>query len=250
MFVLREGPDLPRHVSIDADGIAYAKKVSITDEPCPRRFAGPARPEDPEGPPWATLIFGLETGRDHLRERFVTALREDAAENRSLVRYGDALESAFRETFGGRGATADAPGFLAFVRQAIAEFPDSAAREQLARGDHALIVSSDERLSFSTETGHWPADHPEVLYWLSALVPGWQVHFAQIAEDEEAESFVLEAWCDGKAIRSSARNLGDSVDVWSCAGLVNVILRDVLESDSRVFLACEDESALASVVRP
>ena len=248
MFVLREGPDLPRHVTIDAEGIAYAKKVSITDEPCPRRFAGPARPEDPEGPPWATLIFGLETGRDGLRERFLTALREDAANNRTLVRYGDALEAAFREIFGGRGVTADAPGFLAFVRQALAQFPDSVAREQLARGDRALIVPSDERLSFCTETGHWPADHPEVLYWLSALVPGWQVHFAQVAEDEEAESFVLEAWCDQKAIRSPARNLGDFVDVWSCVGLMNVMLRDVLGSKLRIFLECEDESALVSVV--
>lgn len=46
--------------------------------------------------------------------------------------YGGALESAFREISGGRGATADAPSFLAFVREALAQFPDAAAREQLA----------------------------------------------------------------------------------------------------------------------
>jgi hypothetical protein len=256
MFLLQDGPDLPRHIAMDDDGIAYANDVSFTDEPCPERFDGPARPDDPLGPPWSTLVFGLETGRDRLRDRFLAALREDSAARRPLVRYGDALESAFREIFGGRGATADAPSFLAFVREAVAQSPDAAVREQLARGDRELFVRPvDERIaqfgasavSFATETGHWPADHPEVMYWLSALVPAWHVHFGQVVdlEEEAAESFGLEAWCSGKAIRSSVRNLGDHLDVWSCAGLVNVILRDVLRSEVRVFLQCEDEGALA-----
>lgn len=140
MLVLREGPDLPDHVTLDADGIAYADGVVCTDEPCPDRFGGPARPDDPAGPPWSTLVFGLEAGRDLLRERFLAALHEDAAAGRSLHRYGDALESAFRDVFGGRGATAEAPGFLAFVRQALAQEPHSATREQLARGDRELDV--------------------------------------------------------------------------------------------------------------
>jgi hypothetical protein len=255
VFVLQAGPDLPDHVSIDDDEISYADGVSVSDEPLPERFGGPARPDDPDGPPWTTLIFGLETGRYGLRDRFLTALRADAEAGRPLGRYGDALEAAFRDIFGGRGATTDASSFLAFVRQALAAEAGPAVREQLARGDRDLSAGTvDERIAhagaaafgFGTETGHWPADHAEVMYWMSALVPGWEVHFGQVveeSEDEEPKSFVLEAWCGGRASRSSARDQGDYVDVWSCAAFVNTLLRDVVRTDVRVHLQCEDDVA-------
>lgn len=260
MLVLRTGPDHPRHVIVDEDGIAYVRDPVCVAEQAPARFRGPARPEDAEGPPWATLVFGLETGAHDMRARFLAALRADADAGRSLVRYGDALEAAFRRVFGGRGATPDAPGFLEFVRTAHAAATRPEEREQLARGLRDFeAIPMDERIeragaravAFGVETGHVPADHPEVLYWLSALVPGWRaVSFDQEVtcdddEDESSARYELVAWCRGQAIRSAARNLGDYVDAWSCAGLVNVLLRDVVESDVRVFLQCEDEGALA-----
>lgn len=256
MLLLNTGPDLPEHVTLDADDIAYAHGVTWSDELPPARFLGPARPDDLQGPPWATLVCGLESGQDRMRERFLAALREDAEAGLSLVRYGDALTSAFRDIFCGRGATADAPGFVAFVQQARAQAPDAATQEQLARGDRALQVRPiDERIArggagaiaFNAESGHWPADHAEILYWFAALVSGWRdVHFGQgDAEDEEVAAFSLQAWCRGRLAQSTARNLGDFVDVWACAGFVNVLLRDLLQSDVRIFLHCEDDGVLA-----
>lgn len=261
MLVLMQGPERPDHVTFDADGIAYARQLRRVDEVLPDRFRGPARPEAASGPPWAALVFGLETGAFDMRARFLAALRDDAAAGRPLVRYGDALEAAFRRSYGGRGGTSDTPGFLEFVQAARAGAASEAEREQLARGlrdieatviDGRIAQAGAHAISFGLETGHWPADHPEVLYWLSALVPGLRdAHFAQVVDangdegDEESASFELVAWCVGLEITTPALNLGDFVDAWSCVGLINVLLRDVVGCDARVFLRCEDEGALA-----
>jgi hypothetical protein len=260
---LQDGPDVPDHVVVDAAGIPYTTGVEREDADLPARFLGPVRPDAADGPPWATLMFGLETGRHDMRERFLAGLRADAAAGRDLTRYGDALDAAYSQLWGGRGPTIETPGFLAFVRAALAADPDPAIRAELERGLHDLPpVARDDRfeavgatyVGFAAETGHVPADHPSVLYWLSALVPDWTtVHFDQRAPDldqafegdPDGEPIILEAWWAGQRFTAPAENRGDFVDPWSCAGLVNVILRDVARSSTRVVVHCVDEGVVA-----
>jgi hypothetical protein len=258
MLRLVMGPDHPDRLLFDPDGIAYARDFAVREKSIPRRFSGPARPGDSAGPPFTTVVFGLEMGRFDMRERFLRALRRDAGDGRPLTRYGDALESAFRETFGGRGSTADTPGFLAWLRGAIDQASNSDERAQLTRGlrdtearpEDARIAELGARsVSFGSETGHLPADHPELLYWLSSLVPDWEgAHFQQTvpkAIDERDEdgtaSYVLQAWYAGQELRAPARNCGDYLDVMSCAGFANRILRDVLRRDVRVWSHEQDD---------
>jgi len=255
-LLVDDGPELPTHVHLGADGIGYASDVSVENEPLPSFFEGPCRPDGPEGPPWATVVFGLETGYGTIRERFLASLNADAVAGRDVVRYGDALESAFRETFGGRGATGAAPGFQSFLRSALAKLTHQRARQELSRGLRELTErpSPDPfaklgatAMRLGVETGHWPPDHPSLLYWLSSLVPGWHdVHFAQPSGngDEQAECFVIEAWCNSRGARGRADNLGDFLDVWSCAGFANVLLRDLVRSDVRLSVSTEDGGAL------
>jgi hypothetical protein len=256
-LTLVDGPLVPDHVTLDRDGVVYATTYERDEQDLPARFAGPARPDDDDGPPWATLVFGLETGRFDLRERFVEQLHADAAAGLPLERYGAALGSAFNHIFGGRGATHDEPGFDAFVRAAIAATTDAAVRTQLQIGlrehDPAWSDPRFERagasaLAFPLETGHVPADHPSVLYWMSALVPGWtNVLFDQISSEvDEIEAdppHQLEAWWAGYHFRAPAENRGDFLDPWSCCGLINVILRDAARSDIRLVLDELDDTA-------
>ena len=93
MLVLSSGPDLPDHVEVDDHGIAYANNVRSDQVPLASCFSGRARPDEPDGPPWATLIFGLETGRFDMRQRFLAALQEDAKQGRSLERYAVPIHS-------------------------------------------------------------------------------------------------------------------------------------------------------------
>lgn len=255
-----EGPHLPKHVVAGADGLYYARRLTVLQKSLPRHFAGPARPADAAGPPFTTVVFGLEMGRFDMRERFLKALRRDADAGRPLVRYGDALESAFRKIFGGRGSTVDAPAFLAWLHEALAQAVHPGEREQLERGVRDLTPAPDDEritgvgaraLAFDSETGHLPADHPELLYWISALIPGWEgAHFEQrvprvISDEPDADgkaSYVLRAWYAGQELRAPAQNCGDYLDVWSCAAFVNSILRDVLHSDVRLWAGGEDNA--------
>ena len=259
---LVEDPEPPRHLQVDPDGIAYARDFTFREKSIPRRFSGPARPGDSSGPPFTTVVFGLELGRFDMRERFLKALRRDASAGRPLVSYGDALGSAFRRIFGGRGTTADTPAFLDWLRGAIAEAAHPGEREQLERGleerqgrfpeDERIAKLGARAVSFDNETGHVPADHPELLYWISTLVPDWQgAHFDQrvpriIPDEPDPEgkaSYVLQAWYAGQELRAPARNCGDYLDALSCAAFVNSILRDVLRSDVRAWAREEDNDA-------
>src|SRR5262245_39129160 len=245
-----KGPKIAKpHLLIDEDGIAYARDFTSRKRALPRRFSGPARPSHAAGPPFTTIVFGLETGRFDMRARFLETLREDARAGRPLVSHGNALESAFRLIFGGRGATADTPGFLTWLRGAIGEATSPEERDQLVRGmgereghvvDEHLAKRGVRSVVFNSETGHMPSDHPEVLYWISDLVPDWKaVHFDQLVDtndDELGGSYhLLQAWYAGQELQAPAQNLGDFLDVHGCAGLANRILRDVLHSDVRIW---------------
>jgi hypothetical protein len=267
MLVLSQAAAYPEHVTVDRDDIAYIDPSALErdDDDLPARFGGPAQVGNPAGPAWPTMLFGVEVGRYDMRDRVVEQLRAAAAggaDAGTLDDYGRLFAAAFHTIFGGRGPTDDLPGFLAFLRETAAGEPDPRVRAQLERGlrdrDEALRDPLDPRFArlgakvvrFGAETGHVPADHASVLYWLSALVPDWRgVHFAQTstpADDPSAQDpHRLDAWWGGAHFTTRADNLGDFVDPWSCAALVNVLLRDVARSDVRIYLDAIDEGVTA-----
>ena len=164
-----------------------------------------------------------------MRERFLKALRRDAHAGRPLASYGNALESAFRQIFGGRGATAATPAFLAWLRGALAEATSPEEREQLGRGrepagtprgrTHRRFCARS--VTFNSETGHVPADHPEVLYWSSALVPDWQgAHFRQLIRGRATSAIRMGprrmSSRPGTPARSFARLRGIAVTTSTC----------------------------------
>ncbi|MBL0217417.1 MAG: hypothetical protein IPQ07_26525 [Myxococcales bacterium] len=104
-------------------------------------------------------------------------------------------------------------------------------------------------MTFGLETGHVPADHVSVLYWMSALVTEWSVVFDQVSSEfddpDDAAPHELHAWCGGEHVRARADNRGDFIDPYSCAGLVNALMRDVAKRDTRIYLEVEDEGCRA-----
>ena len=251
------GPDYPDHVTVDREGLAFVT-VAREQADLPARFEAIARPDDRSAVPWATLLFALETDRFDMRPRFLAALRADAAAQRSLERYGRVLEAPFHTLFGGRGPTREAPGYFGWLRGAVAEESQPAVRAQLERGLRTLSVPPvDARLhaagacsvTFGLETGHVPADHVSVLYWMSALVPEWSVVFNQVSSPsddlEDTSPHELHAWWAGEHLRARAENRGDFIDPWSCAGLINVVMRDVAKRDTRIYVEVEDEGCRA-----
>lgn len=258
MLILRQGRERPDHVQLDR-GVPFVESRASASA-LPRRFLGAARPDDPKGLPWAALVFGLETGRFNTRARFLSALNRDAEAQKPVTRFGDALAAAFRITCGGRGATHSTRDFRRFVTEALPT-TGGAARQQLARGlekpepashDFRIGRAKARAISFSRETGHCPADHPEVLYWLSELIDGLpELHFTQNrGRGGNRARAQLVAWSGGAKVSCQAQHLGDLVDVWSCAGFVNALLRDLLGREERVMLRVEDEGVLAVGGRP
>ena len=251
---LVQGPFYPKWVTVDRDGLVFAN-IEREAQEVPRQFHAAPRPDDDDGVPWETMLFGLETDRFDMRRRFIETLRADVAANRSVEGSGRILEAAFHKLFGGRGATSDAAGFVAWLRGAIDDEPHHLVRQQLERGLQTFTVREiDARIeaagarvvAFGLETGHVPADHESVLYWISALVPEWHVLFDQVASESEdanpEKPHQLHAWCGGEHVTVWAENHGDFIDPWSCAGLVNSLLRDVAKRDERVYADIEDES--------
>lgn len=256
-LTLIERPDYPTDVTVDRDGFVFVSAVREAGE-LPARFGAMARPEDDSGVPWSTLLFALEADRFDMRHRFVTALRADAAASRSLESYGRVLEAAFHLQFGGRGPTSDAPGFVAWLRSALGEESAQAVRAQLERGlrtfavrdsDARLVAAGAHSVAFGLETGHVPADHVSVLYWMSSLVPEWTVVFDQVSSEsddvDDTSPHELHAWWGGQHARAPADSRGDFVDPWSCAGLINALMRDVAKRDTRIHLEVEDEACRA-----
>lgn len=249
---LIEGPAVPEHVELDAAGVAYLTRADWASQPLPEKFKAPLRASNLDEA-WATVVFGLETGRDGVRERFVAGLNADAAAGLPLSRAGDALEAAFADTFGGRGKTSQTPGFLEFVQRTLDATTHPAVRAQLQRCprdfserpvDARIAAAGARAVAFGVETGHVPADHPRVLYWLADFFrPLHDAHFSQVAAADD-EPIVLEAWWQGQVVRGQASSRDDFIDVWSCAGLINVLLRDGVHSEARVVVIEEDGAAL------
>lgn len=254
MLVLTQEPVYPAHVDI-VRRVPYHREVRVTPAAPPARFAGPVVPRSEDGPPWETIVFGVETDRFAMRERFVAQLRLEAAAGRDVEVYQHVLAGAFHRIFGGRGTTHETPGFVTWLRGAAASERDARVRACF----EAALADRDDRpprdgLVFDMETGHVPADHPAVLYWMSALVPGWeQVVFDQTdspSEDSDPEApHAVHAWWAGRRFDAIADNLGDFVDPWSCAGLINVMLRDVARTSYRLALDAEDQFARVELVR-
>lgn len=259
---LVERPFYPEWVTIDRDGLVFATLEREAQE-VPRRFHAAPRPDDDDGVPWETMLFGLETDRFDMRRRFVETLRADVAANRSVEGSGRILEAAFHTSFGGRGATSDAAGFVAWLRGAIDAEPHHLVRQQLERGlqtsftvreiDARIETAGARVVAFALETGHVPADHASVAYWTSALVPEWHVLFDQVASESKdadpGKPHQLHAWCGGEHVTMWAENQGDFVDPWSCAGLVNSLLRDIARRDERVYADVEDEGCRMIVAK-
>lgn len=250
MLVLRQRRECPQHVRLDR-GVPFVESRASA-RAIPPRFLGAARPDDPKGLPWAALVFGLESGRFNTRARFLSALNRDAEAEKPLARFGDALAAAFRVNLGGRGATPSTEGFRRFITEALPT-TGAAARQQLARGlekpeprsfDMRIARAKARAIAFSAETSHQPADHPEVLYWLSELIDGLpELHFTQSGHE-------LVAWSGGARVICEALPPGHFVDVWSCVGLLNALLRDLLGREERVMVRVDDEGVLAVAGRP
>lgn len=126
MLRLVEGSHLPKHLLVDDNGIAYARDFTVRDKSCPQRFSGPARPRDSAGPPFTTIVFGLEMGRFDMRERFLKALRTDARAGRPPPQ----RPAQRRPRMGARGGRRGAP------RRGHARGATQAAR----RGRHRRVT--------------------------------------------------------------------------------------------------------------
>jgi hypothetical protein len=139
---------------------------------------------------------------------------------------------------------ADAPDFSSLVQQ-LAAFPtldallarlDEDGVTALAR-DAAPIATLEDALRargrllrFDCETGHVPASHPEVLYWLAELAGITDAHFEQDVEEDgddlaDGLCYALRAYFRGNILTGPAENCGDFYDVHASIGMVNALAR-------------------------
>ena len=70
------------------------------------------------------------------------------------------------------------------------------------------------------------------------MTPRYEPH-----EIEADPPHMLDAWWAGYHFRAPAENRGDFLDPWSCAGLINIILRDAARSEIRLVLDELDDTA-------
>jgi len=256
-------PTLADHLRHD-DGFVIAR-VRRTHASAP-----PWRGSELVDIPHATLVHDLEVDRRDMRAQFLAALRAHAAAGRALDLFASVLANAFQVLYGGRGSTAHTAAFhrwayalatgddLPVVRGIAlhaligAELPGvdelfagASAPEDVAERHRLLRASAADRardqrptteradvIAFDAETGHVPADHPALLYWLADLVPHLHdADFDQVAPDfdrdpDTRKPYTLRAYHAGKRWTCRAVNHGDSYDVPSCIGLINAVLRD------------------------
>jgi hypothetical protein len=201
-----------------------------------------ARPETQRMPDaWRVDELAREVAtaieRDEYCDRVVELARQLAGRDRARAR--ELVESA-------RGTWIDDEDLDA-LHDELDRYPDAAALH--ARLDElgfrileappasagsviAALRAGGCGLVFDAETGHVPADHPSLLYWLADLTLELRdADFDQRAPDfdddpDTTAPYTLRAYHAGRRWTCRADNCGDFYDVDSCIGLVNALLRD------------------------
>lgn len=244
-------PELPAHLD-DEDGFLRAA-LEVRTEVSPARFAGPLTCEAAAGPPWATLVAGLESDLFGMRQRFEAAAL--AGLDRDFLRR--VLGTCYEGHFGTRASGPHRSGFEAWTRtlpeDLVAERPPTP--EPTAR-ESRLHKLGYREVGWCFETGHVPADHDPYLYgFADHAAPLRGAFFEQqlMCDPEDDDvlashgteiAYTLRCWLGSRRYAAPAMGCGDFVDSISILGFLNAILHKLGDSTRFVFADSDGEAVV------
>ena len=109
---LSSGPRLPKHLSFDKDGLLFLYMKAAPGS-LPAYFTTPSLTHTN----WETQVFGLESDRFKIRQRFTQWLTEatDKSDEKALSRLGNLLGGCYHYLYGGRSQDKDADNFYDWI---------------------------------------------------------------------------------------------------------------------------------------
>jgi hypothetical protein len=228
-------PPLADHL-VDEEGLVYTRDLVIRDETLPARFSASLLAEGPDGPPWNTVVTGLETDRLDMRSRFEIAL--SSANGRQRARLATALSACYSGAFGFRRDGEGRADFetwlegLPIKRERGRHAPDQRSKEDAMRFErHGCRL-----ISLNPATGHVPVGHDLLLSILAEADPALrEARFDELAdfepddpaEDDVPSPYELRAWLGSRRYEADAYAYGDIADSISSIGFLNAILRSL-----------------------
>ncbi|MEO1270564.1 MAG: hypothetical protein AAFX99_20945 [Myxococcota bacterium] len=221
--ILKTHPDLPHHLRQTA-GLTYLADPNVETEPLPERFHALPSPVVGLGPPESTVVFGLETGRFQMRERFIQACWAMHPTDHDALGWTMQMVSAcFFDLYGSRGPTPDMVGFDAWLRAQIANAPTPELGQHLRKawdeGGPQLsppdleepIEQIMEALDEEGSTAAWALGRLALLDWERAA------QYARHAHEDGTHELDDDAWgrCVQQLCRySSPDALERELDAW------------------------------------
>lgn len=253
---------LAEHLALE-ESLFYVRDLVSRPERVPEEFDGESISRD--GPPWRTIVHGLETDAFQMRARFERFAR--SADARGQAWLSHLLLASYSGKYGYREGGTHRMGFEEWAKgltppRKLEMFPLNtlkAAPSSMDGGEGCAV------LALRNAPGHVPVGHDYLLYRLAELTPfladaffAEESHLDNMSEGEAREtpkhgapSYRIKVWCRGQFFEGGARFYGERYDVDSAISVLNSTLRALGETTRFVEftegrIACGNPAQLAA----